>query len=83
MVKRMNSSLRQEENKTILREPVKPGTAGSAVNYEELLYDGNGGWLSPDWFTKKPNYEACVKFCERRNIKEEYCPCDDIFNGGK
>ncbi len=46
-VQKINSSLRQPEYKTILREPVKKGTDGSSVNCEELvLYKGK--WVLPN-----------------------------------
>ena len=47
LVKQINSRLTQPEYKTILREPVKPGTAGSSVNCIELvLY--KGAWIMPN-----------------------------------
>lgn len=46
-IQKINSSLRQPEYKTILREPVKKGTDGSSVNCEDLvLYKGQ--WLLPN-----------------------------------
>lgn len=45
-VRKNNSSLTQPEFKTILREPVKPGTAGSSVNCEEMIHY-KCGWISP------------------------------------
>lgn len=41
-----NQSLRQAELRSILREPVKRGTEGSAVNCEELIYY-KGAWVGP------------------------------------
>lgn len=41
-----NQSLRQAELRSILREPVKRGTEGSAVNCEELTYY-KGAWVGP------------------------------------
>ncbi len=45
-VKKINSSLTQPEYKTILREPVKPGSYGSSVNCDERVYY-NGAWIGP------------------------------------
>jgi hypothetical protein len=45
-VRQRNSSLSQPEYKTILREPVKPGTVESAVNCEEMIHY-KCGWISP------------------------------------
>ena len=44
MIKEFNSSLTQEEYKTIVRTPLKPGSPG--VSGEELIYY-KGGWISP------------------------------------
>lgn len=46
-IKKFNSSLKQPELKTTLRETVKPGTEGSSVNCIELvLYKGS--WIMPN-----------------------------------
>lgn len=46
-IAKLNSNLRQAELKSILREPVKRGTEGSAVNCEELIrYKGH--WIMPN-----------------------------------
>lgn len=75
----INSSLRQPEYRSILREPIKPRTSASNVNCEEMVSDGKGGWLGVDWFTSQPTYEACQKVCERRGISQQYCPCNRLF----
>lgn len=46
-VQALNESLREPELKSILREPVKPGTPGSAVNCEELV-KYKGYWIMPN-----------------------------------
>ncbi|MFH1026372.1 MAG: hypothetical protein V1791_00065 [Pseudomonadota bacterium] len=45
-IKAIISGYKQPEYKTILREPVKPGTAGSSVNCEEMIHY-KCGWISP------------------------------------
>jgi hypothetical protein len=45
-VAKLNSNLRQAELKSILRDPVKRGTVGSAVNCDELIYY-KGAWVGP------------------------------------
>jgi len=80
-VKEFNDSLRQPELKTILREPVKPGTDGSVVNSIKIDYYDKAGWLSPDWFSDQPTYEACLKFCEHKGIRPQDCPCAKRFKG--
>jgi len=73
-IKERNSRLKQPEHKTILREAVKPGSLGSAVNCEEMFSDGKGGWLGAGWF-KHPTQEACLQFCSRKGIAAEFCKC--------
>jgi hypothetical protein len=46
-VTKLNSNLRQAELRSILREPVKPGTEGSARNCEELIRY-KGYWVMPN-----------------------------------
>ncbi len=46
MIKAIISGYKQPEYKTILREPVKPGTAGSSVNCEEMVFY-KGAWVGP------------------------------------
>ena len=45
-VAKLNSNLSQAELKSILRDPVKRGTEGSAVNCRELIYY-KGAWVGP------------------------------------
>lgn len=72
MVQKLNESLKQPEYKAIIRTPIK-------IWCEEEIYDGHGSWYGVDWFTSKPSYEACIKFCEREKITAQYCPCDRLF----
>lgn len=46
LVKEINSRLERPEYKTLLREEIKPGSIGSSVNCEELVYY-KGVWVSP------------------------------------
>jgi hypothetical protein len=75
LVKQLNG-----DSKTIQREAVRyegPGSCG------EMIHDGKGGWYGIDFFSKKPSYEACVKFCEQKKIPKQYCPCEALFKGKK
>lgn len=81
-IKRHNEVSRQPEYRTILREPVKGGV-GSAVNCERLVPYGEGGWLGFDWFADQPSLDACLKFCDRKQVKTDSCPCNTIFKGAK
>ncbi|MFA7062482.1 MAG: hypothetical protein WC156_16880 [Pedobacter sp.] len=80
-IKELNQHTKITEFKTIIREPLKPGSIG--VSCPELIYDGKGGWLGIDWFTSQPSYKACMEICNRQNISDQYCPCKILFKGGK
>ena len=71
LVKKLNDS--PGIFKTILREPVKHE---GPVSCGEMIYDGKGGWYGIDFFSDKPTYEACLKFCEQKKISAQYCPCE-------
>jgi len=78
-IKRRNESLEYNypQYRTILREPMPNGGSGCIrTNY----YKG-AGWLSPDWFTDMPSMEACLRFCDRKKISIDTCPCNSIFKG--
>lgn len=70
------------EARIILREPVKRGTDGSSVNCMEEVHTKNG-WMSLDWFSDQPSYEACLKFCESKGVSPQNCPCATLFKGKK
>jgi hypothetical protein len=76
-VKEFNSRLTQEEYKTIVRTPLK------TMNEPIMVPTKEGGWLSIDWFTSQPSYEACKNFSKRKKVRTEHCPCNAIFKGGK
>jgi hypothetical protein len=76
MVKKLNRELSQQEYKEIARTPLK------GVGCEKMVRV-QGGWYGIDWFSSQPNHEACIKFCRQKNVKNEDCPCDSLFKGGK
>jgi hypothetical protein len=73
-----NDRIRIPEYKTILREAI-PNAGGSRCG-KEIPY-GDGGWLGIDWFTDQPSLDACLKFCDRKNVSAGNCPCNSIFKG--
>lgn len=77
MIAKLNSSLTQEEYKTIHRTPLdhwKPrGNSGRMIRTED------GGWLGLDWFSSQPSLEACLKKCARENVSPKDCPCHALF----
>ena len=80
-IKELNAHTKIPEYKTILREPLDP--KGIACKEKIRAEDG---WLGIDWFSNQPNYEACLKICEREKVSPQNCPCARIFNknnGGK
>lgn len=77
VVRRLNSTAKQPEYKTILRDAV----AGVGNECIKTDYYGKGGWLSPDWFTDQPSLDACLRFCSNKKIDVEVCPCNSIFQG--
>jgi hypothetical protein len=76
MVKNLNSSLTQEECKTIVRTPM------AGVGCREEFYDGTY-WRGVGKFKKQPSHETCKDVCKQEKINNEYCPCDSLFKGGK
>jgi hypothetical protein len=81
MVKKLNSSLTQEEYKTILRTPLdhwKPRPPGS--NSGRMVRTADG-WIGMDWFEDQPSLEACLKLCEKKKVSPKDCPCNTLFKG--
>jgi len=78
-VKELNSSLKQPEFKTIIRTPLDKPEEGCV----EHIHTENHQWLSIDWFSNAPNYDSCVKVCEREKVDPKKCPCDRFFKGDK
>ncbi len=75
-----NAGIDEGPNKTILREPIHDGGQGTCG---EMIYDGSGGWIGIGWFKERPNYEACLKYCEQEKMPAQYCPCNRLFKGNK
>jgi hypothetical protein len=71
---------RSVESKAILRDALKQHPE-SITSCGELIYNGNGGWIGVGWFTKQPNVEACLKYCELEKMPAQFCPCNTIFKG--
>lgn len=76
-IKALYEGYKQPEFKTILREAYPTAAGGCA----EMVPYGNGGWLGLDWFSDQPTYEACLKFCEKKNVRPQNCPCARLFKG--
>jgi hypothetical protein len=76
-IKRMYEDYRQPEYKTILREAL----VNAGGNCGEMVYDGHGGWDGIGWFREQPSKDACFKYCERKKMPAQYCPCNKLFKG--
>lgn len=74
------SGYRQPYYRTILREAIPGGGQGRCP---EMVPYGNGGWLGLDWFSDQPTYEACLKFCEKKGVSPQNCPCTTLFKAKK
>ena len=46
-----------------------------------ISYGKSGGWIGLDWFTDQPSLDACLSFCNQKQISPETCPCNSIFKG--
>ena len=69
---------RQPEFKTILREAL-PGVAEGCSEMIRV----NDGWEGTGFFKRQPTYEACLKYCDRKGVSKENCPCETLFKGAK
>lgn len=75
-VKQLNGSLTQPEYREILRERI----VGSGDECPVMVSRGKkGGRVAMDWFTNQPNLEACLRFCEYKEVSPETCPCNQLF----
>ncbi len=74
-IQKFNSEFQQPHFRTILREPFSTAAEGC---FEMVPY-GSGGWLGIDWFSDQPSREACSKFCDKKKVAPESCPCARLF----
>jgi hypothetical protein len=73
-IKERNGRLQQPERKTILREPV----ASVGRQCGEMIRT-NEGWEGLGFFKSQPSYEACSKYCGRKGVDRQNCPCKNLF----
>jgi len=66
----------QPEFKAILREAYPSGAGGCS----EMIRT-NDGWEGLGFLKHQPSYEACVKYCARKGVNQQNCPCDTFFKG--
>lgn len=73
-VKRFNSDLMSPEHKSILREAY-PQAAGMC---SEMIHT-NEGWEGLGFFKLQSTHEACLKYCDRKGVSQQNCPCNRLF----
>ncbi len=78
-VQAFNSSLRQLAYQTILRAPTL-GDGGPATGCGEMIRV-NDGWEGTGFFSGQPSKEACLKYCEKKEVSAQDCPCGRLFKG--
>jgi hypothetical protein len=76
-IRQLNAGFRQLEFKTILREAVPTAAGGCS----EMIHT-NDGWEGLGFFKHQPSYEACLKYCDRKGVNQQNCPCNKLFRAG-
>ncbi len=79
-IKRLNSELKQEQYKTIVREPLDAWKPRTGSNDGRMILTEEG-WIGIGWFRKQPSIEACLMYCEKRKVNSQNCPCNTLFKG--
>ena len=41
------------------------------------------GWEGLGFFKNQPSYEACMKYCGRKGVSQQNCPCITLFKEKK
>jgi hypothetical protein len=77
-IKMLIATYKKTEYKTILREPI----AGADDGCGEMIHTKNG-WEGLGFFSHQPSYDACVKYCDRKGVSQQDCPCKKFFKGEK
>ncbi|WP_324779519.1 hypothetical protein [Thiobacillus sedimenti] len=78
VIREENEGYRQPEFKTIVREAVKGAEAGCTE-----MIKVNDGWEGLGFFRFQASYEACLKYCDRKDVNQQNCPCNRLFKGPK
>jgi len=64
------------EAKTIFHEPIRSAGEGCGE-----MIRVNDGWEGTGFFSGQPSYEACLKYCARKEVSAQNCPCNRFFKG--
>ena len=73
-VKELNSQLTQAEYKTIAR--IQGGYSNTAC---PVMIRTKEGWEGLGFFKRQSTYEACLKYCEWKEVSNQNCPCEILF----
>ena len=76
-----NRPISTPEYKTILRKA--SGIAGGPGSGCGELIRVKDGWEGTGFFSGQPSIEACLKYCERKEVSTRNCPCNRFFKGEK
>jgi hypothetical protein len=76
-IKALYAGYPRPEQRSILREAMKGMERQCRVEFS----NGNGTWLSSDWFSGAKDLAACMRVCEREGFGETSCPCGQFFKG--
>jgi hypothetical protein len=61
-----------------LREPI---LHGGDEGCGHMVGNGKGKWIGLGWFRQQPTYEACLQYCSREDVGQQFCPCGGLFQG--
>jgi len=78
--KKLNEPFKEPQYRSIIRTPLKPGSAG--VSCPGLVFDGKY-WRGFSILEKTPSLGACLDECKKENINDKYCPCNSLYQNQK
>jgi len=75
-VTELNSPLKEQIYRSIIRTPLKAGSIG--VSCPGLVFDGKY-WRGFKVLENNPSLGACLDECKKENISDKYCPCNRLY----
>lgn len=74
MIKGVIAGYQQPEYRTLRREayPTAAGQCSEMIRTKD-------GWEGLGFFKHQPSYDACSKYCERKGVSQQNCPCETFF----
>lgn len=77
-IQRIIGDYRQPEYRSIFRVRVQ----NAEEDCPEMIRVKDG-WEGTWFFSSHPSMEACLKYCERKEVSPQNCPCNRFFKGAK